>query len=227
MTAQFFAKADKSELYIYDAIGQDYFGDGITATSIKDALKEFKSGSGIDIYINSPGGSVFEGIAIYNQLMRWGGKKTVHVDGLAASIASVIMMAGDERIVAENSTVMIHRGWSIAMGNAADMRKMAESLDTVDDTILTTYVSRTGGNRDEISAWMDAETWMTAEQAVSRKFATSKSSPKTIKAEFPLLAKYQNVPQQLRRQAMAPNLLIAKANTRADKIQRRPAGNLA
>lgn len=224
---QFFAKAEKSELYIYDAIGQDYFGDGITAKSVSDALKEFKPNSALDIYINSPGGSVFEGVAIYNQLMRWGGRKTVHVDGIAASIASIIAMAGDERRTAANSTWMIHRAWGISVGNVEDMRKTADSLDKIDGTLISTYVDRTGCKESDIRDWMNLETWMNADEAVSRGFATMKTGEKAVKAEFPLLAKFNKVPDQLRRQALSSNVLLAKVNARVSKLNRRPAGVLA
>jgi len=217
---QFFAKAETSELYVYDAIGQDYFGDGITAKSVSDTLKSFKAGTPINIYVNSPGGSVFEGVAIYNQLMRRPEKKIVHIDGLAASIASIIALAGDERRIAENALFMIHKAWGFSVGNSAEIRKMAESLDKIDETLVATYVSRAGVDEKEVRDWMEAETWMNADEAVSRGFATSKVGEKVVKAEFPLLAKFNKVPQHLRKQATNSNLLLAKVNTRADKIKR-------
>ena len=225
----FFAKANgkKAELFIYDQIGADYYGDGITAKSISEALAEFTTKADLDIYVNSPGGSVFDGIAIYNQLARWGGKKTVHIDGIAASIASVIAMVGDEIKIAENGLMMIHSAWGITVGNAADMRKYADSLDKIDGTILDTYVSKTKGSASEIRDWMTAETWMNADEAVSRGFATSKTGEKAVKAEFPILAKFNKVPEQLRRQASAPNLLRARMDMRTAHLNRRPAGATA
>lgn len=227
--SNFFAKATskKAELFIYDAIGADYYGDGITAKSVSEALAEFTPKTDLDIYINSPGGSVFDGIAIYNQLARWGGKKTVHIDGIAASIASVIAMVGDEIKIAENGLYMIHQAWGITVGNASDMRKYADSLDKIDGTILDTYVAKTKGDRKEISDWMAAETWMDATQAVERGFATSKTGEKAVKAEFAMLAKFNKVPEQLRRQASAPNLLRARMDMRTAHLNRRPAGATA
>lgn len=226
---KFFAKATgkKAELFIYDAIGADYYGDGITAKSVSEALAEFTPNADLDIYINSPGGSVFDGIAIYNQLARWGGKKTVHIDGIAASIASVIAMVGDEIKIAENGLMMIHSAWGITVGNAADMRKYADSLDKIDGTILDTYIAKTKGKATEIRDWMTAETWMNADEAVSRGFATSKTGEKAIKAEFPILAKFNKVPEQLRRQATAPNLLRARMDMRTAHLNHRPAGATA
>lgn len=231
MTINFWAKSSgekkSCELYIYDSIGADFFGEGISAKSISDALKEFAPNAAMDIYINSPGGSVFEGVAIYNQLMRWGGKRTVHIDGIAASIASVIAMAGDERRMASNALIMIHQAYGITIGNADEMRKYAESLDKIDETLVSTYVERAGCKESDLRAWLSAETWMNADEAVSRGFATMKTGEKAVKAEFPLLAKFNKVPEQLRRQSLQTNVLLAKVNARVDKLNRRPAGVLA
>lgn len=224
MALNFWAKTDTAkkmhELYVYDSIGKDWYGDGITAQSVSDALREFPKSAALDVYINSPGGSVFEGVAIYNQLRRWAGKKTVHIDGIAASIASIIAMAGDERKIASNGIIMIHRAWGFAMGNAEDCRKYADSLEKIDGTLLDTYIERTGGNKKQIEDWMAAETWMNADEAVSRGFATEKTGDTTVKAEFPLLAKFNKVPEQLRRQAMQSNVLLAKVNARTATMNR-------
>lgn len=226
---KFWAKAanQKAELYIYDTIGADFFGDGITAKLVSDALKDFKPGAALDVYINSPGGSVFDGVAIYNQLMRWSGKKVVHIDGLAASIASVIAMAGDEIRIAENGLMMIHKAWGICAGNDDDMLKYAASLKKVSDTIATTYVSRTKGDAKKIEGWMAAETWMNADEAVDRGFADVKTGSKAVKAEFAMLAKFTNVPEQLKRQARLPATMCARMDMRTKHLTRRPAGATA
>ncbi|MFN6996940.1 MAG: head maturation protease, ClpP-related [Aquincola tertiaricarbonis] len=226
---KFWAKAanQKAELYIYDTIGADFFGDGITAKSVSDALKDFRPGAALDVYINSPGGSVFDGVAIYNQLMRWNGKKVVHIDGLAASIASVIAMAGDEIRIAENGLMMIHKAWGFCMGNDDDMLKYAASLKKVSDTISTTYVGRTKSDAKQIETWMAAETWMNADEAVERGFADVKTGEKAMKAEFAMLAKFSKVPEQLKRQAQAPDTLRARMDMRTQHLNRRPAGATA
>lgn len=219
---KFFAvtKNAKSELYLYDAIGKDFFGDGITAQTVMEELKKC-SGSQLDIYVNSPGGSVFEGLAIYNQLKRWKGKKVVHIDGIAASIASVVAMAGDEINIASNGMMMIHQAWGGTVGNADEMRKFADSLEKIDATLLDTYVARTGGNKKQIQEWMTAETWMTADEAVSRKFATKKTADKAIEASFPMLDKFQNVPESLRKQALSYDSKLAHMQMRANKMSYR------
>lgn len=226
----FFAKATdtKSEIWLYDTIGADYYGEGVTAKSVSDALKSFKPKSDLDIFVNSPGGSVFEGMAIFNQLSRWQGKKNVYIDGLAASIASVIAMVGDEITIASNGLFMIHSAWGLTVGNADEMRKYAENLDKVDGTILDTYVARTKGDSKEIDKWMRAETWMNAQEAIERGFATKKSGANaSMKAEFPLLAKFKNTPQQLRTGATDPKLALARMQMRTANLKRRPAGATA
>lgn len=217
---KFFAKASgkRGEVFIYDAIGKSYFDEGVSANSFAQALKDMGKVSALDIYINSPGGSVFEGLAIYNQIKRFDAQKVVHVDGIAASIASVIAMAGDEVRIAANGMFMIHDPWGLAMGTAADMRKEAEALDKIRAVLLDNYVARTGGKRDEISAWMSAETWMNADEALERGFATAKVEEKQFSAAFPMLDKFNKVPDQLRKQATASDSLLARMQMRVQKL---------
>lgn len=226
---KFFAKAaakNRGEVYLYDEIGQTWDG-GITAKSFADMLKSLGNVKALDIYVNSPGGSVFEGLAIYNQIKRYSGEKVVHIDGIAASIASVIAMAGDEIRIAANGTVMIHDPWGVALGTADEMRKTADSLDKVRDTLLSTYIARTGGKSADISGWMAAETWMNADECVQRGFATSKTEEKQFSASFTMLAKFKNVPEQLKRQASKTQLMRARMDMRTATLNRRPAGATA
>jgi ATP-dependent Clp protease protease subunit len=214
------ANASKAELYLYDAIGADYFGDGITAKSVADALAEFKPNTALDIYVNSPGGSVFEGVAIYNQLLRWGGKKTVHIDGIAASIASVIAMAGDDIKIADSGVIMIHSAWGMTVGNAAEMRKYADSLEKVDGVIRDTYIRRTGSKQASVEQWMEAETWMNADEAVERGFATAKTGAKAVNASFAMLAKFRNTPESLKKPGLATRSLVARMGIRAQRVSK-------
>lgn len=217
----FFAKANgkRGEIFIYEEIGAGWYG-GITAKSFSETMKDLGKVSALDIYINSPGGSVFDGIAIYNQIKRFDGEKVVHIDGIAASIASVIAMAGDKINIAANGMVMIHDPWSVAFGTADEMRKMADSLDKVRDTILDTYIIATGGDRAEISDLMAAETWLSADEAVEKGFATAKTEEKALKAEFAMLAKFQNAPPTLREAASGASALLAKMGKRAMQLNR-------
>lgn len=215
----FFAKVTdkRGQIYIYEEIGQGWFG-GITAKSFSETLKELGNVNALDIYINSPGGSVFDGIAIYNQIKRFTGEKVIHIDGIAASIASVIAMAGDKIKIASNGMFMIHDPWTMAAGTADDMRKMADSLDKVRETILTTYAAKTGRSLKEIGDWMTAETWMDAKESVEYGFATEIGDEKPMKAEFAMLAKFKNAPEQLRQQATASRVLLARMDKRAMQL---------
>ncbi len=168
----------KNEILIMDIIGKDMFGAGITAPNIKDQLDSF-DGSDITVRVNSPGGDVFEGLTIFNLLDQYAGNVTVMIDGYAASIASVIALAGDERKISENAMFMLHNPFTFAVGDASDMRKQADLLDKVKDSLITTYHSKTGMDGGELSDIMDAETWWDAEQSKANGFATSIIEPKS------------------------------------------------
>jgi ATP-dependent Clp endopeptidase proteolytic subunit ClpP len=159
-------KAGASTLYIYDEIG--FFG--VTA---KDLVAELKNVTGdLTVHVNSPGGDVFDGIAILNALRDHDGTVTTICDGLAASAASFIMQAGKRRVMAKNSEMMIHEASGLCVGNAKDMVELASTLDRVSDNIASVYADRSG--RGDATAWrnlMSAETWFTAEEAVSMGLA--------------------------------------------------------
>jgi ATP-dependent Clp protease protease subunit len=159
-----------NEILIYSDIGENWFGDGVTAKAVKAQLDEMEGD--ITIRINSPGGDVFDGFAIYNLLNQHDGKKTVHIDGMAASAASVIAMAGDSITMAENALMMIHDPWTVSVGSAGDMRATADLLDKVSGSIVTTYRAQTDIEEADLTAMMAAETWMNAAEAIEKGFAT-------------------------------------------------------
>lgn len=163
------AAAESAELYIYDEIG--YFG--IDAKAAAEEIKALGSVKRLSVRINSPGGVISDGIAIYNAIKRTGAEVTCYVDGLAASIASVIAMAGSSRVMAEGSLMMIHNPWSFCIGGSDAMRKEADVLDLHKQTIVGIYENATGKSRDELSSLMDAETWMRGQSAVDMGFANS------------------------------------------------------
>lgn len=170
------ADPDTLELYIYGDVegdGYDWWRDEVirsetSANAFREALAAHPDVKQIDLYINSCGGSVFEGTAIYNQLRRHPAHKTVHVDGFACSIASVIAMAGDEVVMPRNTLMMIHNAWMGAVGNAAELRKAAADLDVINAAGRQAYLSKAGEKLDEaaLTAMMDAETWLTAEKCL-------------------------------------------------------------
>lgn len=177
-------KADASDgvltLEIYDAIGADFFGEGITGKGISAAIGEAGEFSSILLRLNSPGGDLFEGVAIYNLLKSQGKPVNVMVDGLAASAASLIAMAGETCIMGEGSCMMIHQAMGMVGGYAADMRQTADILDTVTSSAADIYVARTGMKKDEVMKMMEAETWMTPQEAIAKGFATKMSDQKSM-----------------------------------------------
>ena len=162
-----------SELLIYEGIGEYE----VSAKSFAADLKALGDTKEISVRINSPGGNVFDGCTIYNLLKQHEAEVTVHIDGFCASIASVIAMAGDKIIMADNALMMIHDPWSIAVGSADDFRAEADILDKVKQSLLTTYEARTGMSRDEISAMMSDETWLDAEEAKTFGFIDESVEP--------------------------------------------------
>ena len=190
------AAEETAEVWIYDMIGEDFFGDGITAKSFVSDLNEITA-SKIDLHVNSPGGSVREGQAIHNAIARHPAKVTTYVDGLAASIASTIALAGDEVIMADNSLMMIHKSFAMAMGNSEDMTKAAEKLEKHDQAIGGIYARKTGKDIAEIQDAMAAETWFTADEAVDFGLADKVESglkAVALAIDEKIVARWKNAP---------------------------------
>lgn len=185
----------KAEVYIYEDIGDGWLG-GISAKAFADQLNALGDLDEINVRINSAGGSVFDGFAIYNTLIKNSATIIVDVDGLAASIASIIAMAGDEVNMSSNALMMIHDPWIVASGSAGDLRKQADLLDTVRGQLLATYVNRTDGDESVISGMMTEETWMTSEEALGHGFIDSISDEIKIAAKVDQ-TKFKNVPKAL------------------------------
>lgn len=156
------------ELTLSGAISsQTWFGDEVTPKQFKSELDSLGDISTLNVYINSGGGDVFAGQAIHSMLKRHPAKKIVYIDGLAASIASVIAMAGDEIVMPANAMMMVHKAQAVVMGNANAFQKMSDTLSKIDESIAQTYIDKCGGKKtkSQIMAMMDAETWMTAQDA--------------------------------------------------------------
>lgn len=179
------ATSAAADLYLYGEISStSWWGDEITPKQFKadlDALGDIQT---LNIYINSGGGDVFAGQAIHSMLKRHAAEKVVYVDGLAASIASVIAMAGDKIIMPSNAMMMIHNPWTLAYGNAADFRKMADDLDQIAKSIIAVYREKSGMDDEKIMELMDAETWLTAEDAISYGLADQVDQEKKLAASL-------------------------------------------
>ena len=159
--------AKRTEILIYDEIG--FFG--ITAKEFDDEIKaKHKAGTPITVRINSPGGSVMDGIAIFNILSRIDGELEIHIDGICASIATYICMAGDRIVMADNAFFMIHNPQSFTAGESEDLRRTADLMDSMRDTIATAYALKTGKPQDEITSMMNEETWLDSNEALKMGF---------------------------------------------------------
>lgn len=171
------------ELLIYGVVGAPE--DGLDAKTVRQQIVD--TSGPIVMRINSGGGLVMEGLAIFNALSdakAAGRTITVHIDGVAASMASILAMAGDEIIMADNGLMMIHNPWDVAMGDAQAIRKKADVLDKIRDQMVGIYAARTGLTADQLTPLMDATTWMTAQEALEAKFVTSISESSTAKAQI-------------------------------------------
>jgi ATP-dependent Clp protease protease subunit len=193
-------KGDKeAEIQIYEVIGKDYWGDGraIEAKKFKDDLKALGDVDTLHVRINSPGGNMMEGNAIYNALVEHPAKKIVTIDGLAASMASLIAMAGDTIRMPKNTLMMIHNPLgSCYQTNAKEMRKMADTLDKWAEGAVAVYADRTKQSKEKIAELLDADTWMTAEDAKKLGFCDEVTDAVEISASLDpgLFEKYKNLP---------------------------------
>ncbi|WP_169712168.1 head maturation protease, ClpP-related [Paracoccus contaminans] len=186
------ARATGAEVAIYDEIG----AYGVSAKGFLAELGALPEGTPIDLRLNSPGGSVFDAVAIFNALKRHAGTVTVWIDGIAASAASYVAMAGDEIVMPENAFLMIHDPAGLVMGTAADMRAMAEALDKVGGSLAAGYAAKSGRPADEIAALMAAETWLDASEALALGFADRLAEPVRIAARFDV-GRFRNAPPAL------------------------------
>lgn len=168
-------EAKATELTIYGDIGESWWGDSTSAIDVDNALKNAK-GHDVVVRLNSPGGSAFDGIAIYNRLKDHDGKVTVHIDGWACSAASIIAMAGDEVIMGTGAMLMIHEASTIVWGNKRDFRSNADMLEELEEGIIDIYMTKANVDRKEIRKKVDAETWFSAAKAIEIGFATATSS---------------------------------------------------
>lgn len=164
------AKSDDNSISIFDVIGADYWGEGVTASRIAGALRSL-NGADVTVNVNSPGGDMFEGLAIYNLLREYEGKVTVKVLGLAASAASIIAMAGDDIQIGRGAFLMIHNCWVYAMGNRHDLAQIASDMEPFDKAMGDIYSVRTGLSKEEVAAMMDGETYIGGSDAVEKGFA--------------------------------------------------------
>lgn len=209
---------DRAEIYLYGMIGTDWFGDGVSAKKFADDLKALGKGiKNIDLRINSEGGDVFAGKTMYTLLQAHEAKIFVHVDGLAASAASFVAMAGDEIAIAEGAFMMIHNAWTWAVGGADDLRESAKLLDAINGTLVDVYTARTKNTAADVKKWMDAETWMTGKECLERGFATEVVENKKVAASVRDPKRFKNLPRALYPRRAAGAQIIADMKAAASR----------
>lgn len=191
----------KAEIFIYSDIGYDWWENKSTAQLFAEELKNLGDVSSIDLHINSNGGDVFDGQAIHTLIKNHKGFVTAYIDGLAASIATVIAMGADKVIMPKNAMMMIHNAWTGLYGNANDLRKMADDLDHINDTIVHTYLAKVKDKTDEatIRDLMNKESWLNAEECLSLGLCDEVSEPVKMAACLTKeqAHKFKNAPKEL------------------------------
>tara|TARA_R110000824_G_scaffold115009_3_gene265908 strand:+ start:2755 stop:3798 length:1044 start_codon:yes stop_codon:yes gene_type:complete len=194
-------KADNTaDVYIFDEIGMW----GVTAQSFITDIKDLDK-TPINLHINSLGGDVFDGMAIYNVLKKRTAKTTVYIEGIAASIATIIAMGGDEVVMSENSLFMIHNAWSGAMGEAKDMRKSADLLDKIGGELKDIYMKKVNVSLESLSEMMDNETWLNADEALAHGFITSISDAIKVAASYDV-SKFKNITNEQIKNKLSINI---------------------
>lgn len=169
--------AKQAEIVLYAGIGDDFWGDGsmVSAKQFSDEMKKIDSSvEEIVLRINSPGGDVFQGMTIFNRLKQHKAKKKVYIDGLAASIASIIALAGDEIYIGDGAMYMVHLPWTFAWGNRKDLDSTINLLSDIEEQMVSIYSKKSGLGRAEVKALLEAETWMDADMAIEKGFVTAK-----------------------------------------------------
>jgi ATP-dependent Clp protease protease subunit len=184
------ARAGVGEIAIYDEIG----AGGISARDFHEKLKALGAVNSIRLSINSPGGSVFDGLAIHNMLARHAARVVVTIDGVAASMASAVAMSGDEIVMPKNSMLMLHNPTGVALGDADTMGEMADALRRMGQSLIGIYAARSKQPHEKIQSMMNATTWLNADEAVALGFADRVEQPVKIAATFDLARRYGNVP---------------------------------
>tara|TARA_R110002074_G_scaffold67293_5_gene158495 strand:+ start:1276 stop:2322 length:1047 start_codon:yes stop_codon:yes gene_type:complete len=198
------APTESVDVYLFNEIGMW----GVTAQDFINDIKEYK-GQSMNLHINCVGGDVFEGMAIYNVLLKRTQKTTVYIEGIAASMGSIIALAGDEVIMSENSLYMIHNAWGGTMGEASDMRKYANILEKLSNESADIYSKKTGMSIEEVKDMMNEETWMNAEEALGFGFIDSVSDAVKVAAKVDV-SKFKNITSDKVKQTLNTNLKNSK-----------------
>jgi ATP-dependent protease ClpP protease subunit len=200
--AEFKCQDRQAEVWIYDVIGKDFWGEGVSAKAFAEDLEALRDVDSLTVRINSPGGDVFDGNTIYNALHRFPAEVVVAVDGVAASAAALVAMAGDTVEMAENAMMMIHEASGGVYGRAAEHRHIADVLDKVNENQITAFATKAEASREKVAAWLEEETWFTAAEAVEAGLADEVTGALELAACIPP-GIYQKTPKVLELSAKA------------------------
>jgi ATP-dependent Clp protease protease subunit len=212
---------------MFDVIGEDWWtGGGVTAKKVASQLRAIGDRP-VEVQVNSPGGDMFEGIAIYNVLREHPQEVTVKVMGVAASAASILAMAGDRIEIGAASFLMIHNCWVAAIGNRHDLRETADFLEPFDGAMVDVYAARSKGDATQIAKWLDAETWMSGSTAIERGFAEGLLSADTMTVDEGAKAADRkfNELRVLEGQLVAAGLSRTEARARVTQITGTPGAS--
>lgn len=223
---------NETELYIYGNIEKrdwleqwlEIGQDKTNVYTLKDLLAKIDTPV-LTVRINSYGGEVDEGLAIYSLLSDWNGKVRTIVDGMACSAASVIFMAGEERIVPENGLLMIHNAWAEAQGDSNVMKKMAEDLEKITQPSVNIYVLRTGLSEEKVKEMMDKETWITAKEAYDLGFSTTmqrENAKQSLECNY--VFNLVNQIKSSEKEIATKDTLIGQLNDKISKLEEKVAG---
>lgn len=222
------AEVDTLDMYVYGDVEGDYFDwwewqlveSETSANHFREELSKYPDAKRINIYVNSYGGSVFEGTAIYSQLRRHPAEKVVYVDGFACSIASVIAMAGDKVVMPSNTMMMIHDAWNVVYGNARQLRKAADDLDTIMEGNRQAYLDKSKGkiSEDKLKELLEAETWLTAQQCLEYGFCDEVLSREADLTEAKQMLQKAN--KTLEQQLNYNRALVAQARELAQSLKK-------
>jgi ATP-dependent Clp protease, protease subunit len=215
-----------NELFIYDAIGADFYSSGVMAKDVVEELSRLDRKQPLVVRINSPGGVVHEAVTIRSHLVDWPGGVIVKIDGLAASMASYIATVSPEVIMAEGAMYMIHDPWTGVAGNADMLRKEADVLDEHAESMVGAYVAKSGKSREEIRAVMKEEMWLKADAAIEYGFADKKADSMAMGCVIPKQFGFKNCPLPMADPVprTRPNLVSAQLTQLHDRVQMQVAG---
>lgn len=206
-----------------EIVDEEFEDTDVSASGFRDALNHLGDIKELNLHINSPGGSVFQGIAIYNMLKESKAKVNIYVDGVAASIASVIAMAGDSIFMSSNSMMMIHNPYTYMVGNANELRKAADFMDKLTDASKQAYLDKAGDKltNDKIQEIMDDETWLSAQEAVDLGLADEILAPVQVAASInnPFAKQFKHMPSELLESAKKVQAKKANEQNWREKLQ--------